>query len=172
MHWINLVSLKLGGLTLCLLMPCNRKNTGPMRSLSTLKAKPESDETSRLGFQFIENKGTENTWNYLIRAQSAKSRCRIVKVCAKPGISPCLQANKLACSFLWILAEDTTFLSQRQRTWLLTESSVQSFMFLCVGSPYLTNPLKVTQRVHDGYLGMQWAALKERNTDLRDSLFV
>lgn len=153
-------------------MSCNRKNTGPMWSLSILKAKPEPDETSRLGFQFIENKGTENKWNYLIRAQSAKSRCRIVKVCAKPGISLCLQANKLACSFLWTLAEDTTFLSQRQRTLLLTESRVQSFMFLCVGLSYLTNPLKVTQKVSDGYLGMQWAALKERNTDLRDSLFV
>ena len=47
-----------------------------------------------------------------------------------------------------------------------SKSSIQSFMLICVGSPCPTSPTKVTQRVHDGCLGMQWVVLEERIMEL------
>lgn len=52
-------------------------------------------------------------------------------------------------------SETKDFIAHRQ-------SCSELHVLLC-WLPILTNSLKVTQRVHDGYLGMQWAALKERN---------
>lgn len=76
----------------------NRKNTAWMQSISAFKAEAESDKTSRFGFPFIRNTDTEDKLNDSTAAQSAKSKCRMVKSCASHGILPCLRAKKLACS--------------------------------------------------------------------------
>lgn len=68
-----------------------------MQRISAFKAEAESDEIFRFGFQFIRNMDTENKLNDSVITLSAKSKCRIVKNCARLGILPCLQANTLAC---------------------------------------------------------------------------